>query len=146
MIRLRTQPETKTYLPQPTTTAWIKTLEKGTERYILEVMEEASATDMNAGWRNRGLVQSTSFAYAKLSLLESGAVLASFPLLGMMPGAIKVDPFTVWFVLDVPAIVPDGIFGQEIEIDAGRHLMTSSMGSWIVFFKPKTKNKPSQIP
>jgi hypothetical protein len=139
MIRLRQQPETQPYLPQPTTTAWIRTSVKGTERYRLEVIEEASAIDMNAGRRNRELVPETGFAYAKLSLLESGAVLASFPLLGKMPGVIQSDPYTVWFVLDAPALVPDGIFGREIEIAAGRHLMTSSLGSWVVFFKPTAK-------
>ncbi len=140
MILLRNRPEIQAYLPQPTTTAWIRTKVKGTERYRLEVIDEASAIDMNAGWRNRELVQNTAFAYAKLSLLESGAVLASFPLLGIMPGSIQADPFTVWFELDAPATVPDGIFGREIEIAAGRHLMAPSLGSWVVFFKPNTKN------
>lgn len=139
MIDIRVHPESQIYLPQPTTTAWIRTSVKGTERYRLEMIEEASAIDMNAGWRNRELVPSEGFAYAKLSLLESGAVLASFPLLGKIPGAIQADPYTVWFVLDAPATVPDGIFGREIEIAAGRHLMTASLGSWVVFFKPSSK-------
>lgn len=140
MIVLKKQPEIRTYLPQPATIAWIKTTVKGSERYRLEMIDEASAIGRCSGRRNREPVQNTDYARAKISLLESGAVLASFPLLGVMPGSIQTDPFTVWFELDAPATLPDAIFGQKIEIPAGRHLMAPSLGSWIVFFKPDTKN------
>jgi len=136
MINIRIAPETKPYLPQPTTLAWVKTRISGTEEYRLEMIETASANNMNAGWGKGAEV------CAKLSLLESGAVLASFPLLGKMPGTIQPDLFTTWFLLDAPALVPAGIFGWEIEIAAGRHLMASSLGSWVVFFKPVNAESP----
>ncbi len=130
MINIRIAPETKPYLPQPTTLAWTKTRVSGTEEYRLEMIATASANNIHAGWgKGAGVC-------AKLSLLESGAVLASFPLLGKMPGIIQPDPFTTWFMLDAPALVPCCIFGWDIEIAAGRHLMASSLGSWVVFFKP----------
>ena len=142
MIHILHQPETKPYLPQPTTTAWVKTTISGAEGYRLEQIEEASAINMNAGWGNREPVQTRGLIYAKLSLLESGALLASFPLLGTIPGSIQTNPYTVWFVLDAPAIVPAGIFGREIEISAGKHLMASSLGTWVVFFRPRQDKKP----
>jgi hypothetical protein len=136
MIHIRKQPETQSYVPQPASIAWIKTRMDNAEMYKLELIDDAPAIDMNAGLRNRGLVPAPGLAYAKLSLLESGAVLASFPLLGKMPGNIQADPFTVWFVLDAPAILPANVFGREILFASGRHLMTTSLGNWVVFFRP----------
>lgn len=140
MINIRIQPETKAYLPQATATRWVKTAMDSTEGYKLEVLEEPSAHYLNAGCWNRELVRSAGIAYAKLSLLESGAVLASFPFLSAMPGVIQADPYTVWFVLDAPALVPAGIFGKEIEIAAGRHIMAPSLGNWVVFFRPVNRS------
>jgi hypothetical protein len=128
MIHIRTPIETKPYLPQATTLAWIKTQISGLEAYRLETVQSLSANNLNAG--------SGQVVSAKTSLLESGAVLASFPLLGKLPGSIQPDPFTTWFELDAPALLPEGIFGLEIEIGAGRHLLASSLGTWVVFFKP----------
>ncbi len=133
MIHIRTQPETKPYLPQPTTLAWIKTRVAGAEEYRLELAKTHLDIGMNAGWGQE--------ARAKTTLLESGAVLASFPLLGKLPGSIQPDPFTTWFELDAPALLPAGIFGREIEIAAGKHLMAPSLGNWVVFFKPNNPQK-----
>lgn len=136
MIHLLHPPEIRPYLHPPTNTAWVKTSLNGQPVYQLQEVGAVWASGTNAGLRDRELVQTKGFASAKLALLESGAVLASFPLLGALPGSIESDPFTVWFLLDAPVLVPTGIFGQEIWIEAGRHLMAFSLGSWVVFFKP----------
>jgi hypothetical protein len=136
MIRLSKQPEQKPYVPHPLTVIWKKNHLEEAEIYTLEYLEDALEFDMNAGLWKRESALKNSNAYAKLSLLESGAVLASFPLMGCLPGVIQADPYTVWFVLDAPAIVPAGVFGKEIRIAAGRHLMTNSLGQWVVFFRP----------
>lgn len=134
MIHIRKTPEIKSYTPGSSGIAWVKTQIAGRERYELESIEHI--TGGNAGLRNRRSTPSESLAYGKLTLLESGAVLASFPLLGTLPGQVQLDPFSVWFHLDAPAWLPACILGKELEIPAGRHLMTQAIDSWMVFFKP----------
>jgi hypothetical protein len=143
MIHIQTQPPIQPYRPASVFTSWGKAKLNGNEIYNLEFVEDALVNEMNTGPRNRWPVRTGAIAFAKLALLESGAVLASFPLLGKLPGIVSPDPYSVWFQLDLPTLIPAGIFGQEIRIDPGRYLMASSMGSWLVFFKPmKLTEKP----
>lgn len=133
MIDIRNPPEVHEYQPQPTDAVWVKTCLNGDHAYLLK----SAPTAFKIAGRRKWEPDSSEGAFsATLSLLESGAILASFPLRGPLPGKIEPDPFSVWFFLDAPAIIAAGVFGREIRIAAGRHLMASCLGTWIVFFRP----------
>ncbi|MEZ4894318.1 MAG: hypothetical protein R3A50_00540 [Saprospiraceae bacterium] len=136
MIHIRKQPETRPYLEQDVLVRWVQTQAADMEAYKLEELGIATHIGELVG-RKAGLVSKGEYAHSRLSLQESGAVLASFPLLGKIPGKIQADQFTVWFELELPALIPSGIFGKEIRFKAGRHLMASVLGNWVVFFKPE---------
>lgn len=71
-------------------------------------------------------------AYAKFSLMGSGAVLAVFE----EHGALGERLGEIWFEMKAPAQLPACLLGHEIEIAAGLHPMARVMGKLIVLFRP----------
>ena len=136
MIHIRQQPQTMPYLQPPVEAHWIKIREGLEEKYRLEAWLPDQQLIGHAGWRNGGSERPDKPAHARIALLDSGALLASFPLLGALPGKIQPDAFTVWFMLDAPIWAPAGLFGKEITIPSGRHLMAQALDAWLVFFRP----------
>jgi hypothetical protein len=136
MIHIIKQPETKPYLPPSVKIAWVKIHFNNADIYSLEgvdalpVLKEKEQSILNTA------AIPENIPYATLTLLESGAILATFPLLSKLPGSIQADKFTVWFNLDAPAHLPANVLGSALEIAAGKYLMTQSVNEWIVFFKP----------
>ncbi|MBL7826845.1 MAG: hypothetical protein JNJ57_09460 [Saprospiraceae bacterium] len=131
MIEIRRQPAQLIYEPQTVRTRWFRLNNGQTCMYLIEPIEVEFA-----GWRNRELSEQQTTAEVRMTLLESGALLASFPFQSKLPGSLLTDPFTVWFQLDAPAIIPEGLLGKAINIAAGKHLTTQSLDSWMVFFRP----------
>lgn len=134
MILITQQLDIKPYQPEPVDTRWIKSGDG--DGYRIMPASAKHALPGYAGLRNREPELQETVVTSRITILESGAVLASFPLLGALPGAIMPDAFTTWFQLDFPALLPQGIFGKEVRINAGRHLMAPAPGSWVVLFKP----------
>jgi hypothetical protein len=136
MIHIVHQPETKPYQPHPVKIAWVRLRTNNSEIYRLEGVDVLQVLQENDHAAALSSVIPEVHPYATLTLLESGALLASFPLLGKLPGSIQADKFTVWFNLDIPAQLPAYVLGSDIEIAAGKYLMTQSLNAWVVFFKP----------
>lgn len=138
MILITQQLEIKPYKPEPVDTRWFKSGSDADANYrIMPLLSSQLDVSGYAGLRKREPELQDNAVKARITILESGAVLASFPLLGALPGHIKPDAFTTWFELDAPAILPEGIFGKEVRIQAGLHLMAPAPGSWVVLFKPQ---------
>jgi len=106
---------------------WVKTRFSGTEKYELTVLGKAKMEKE----------ATHGFAYAKLSLMESGAVLATFPTMGMVSGTIKNLLGATCFELSAPLKLPASIFGHDIEIAAGQHPIVFVLDSWVVLFRPR---------
>lgn len=115
---------------------WVKTRFSGTDKYELTVLEKTENKQETA----------PGFAYAKLSLMGSGAVLATFPTMGMVSGTIKNLLGTTALELSVPLILPASIFGHDIEIAAGPHPIVFVLESWVVLFRPKVPGTPPPTP
>lgn len=111
---------------------WVKTRLEGTEKYSLSVMGKADMPQKSESNQTKGC------AYAKLSLMESGAVMASFPVMGMVSGTIRSLLGATWFELASPLKLPEFVFGHEIEIAAGRHPIVFVLESWVVMFRPSS--------
>lgn len=136
MILITQQLEIKPYQPEPVDTHWVKSGNEPDANYCIVPTPVRQAAPGYAGRRNRKPELTEDTVKARITMLESGAVLASFPLLSRLPGSIMPDAFTTWFVLDAPALLSAGVFGREVRIHAGRHLMAPAPGSWVVLFKP----------
>ncbi|MBC7774100.1 MAG: hypothetical protein H7246_01575 [Phycisphaerae bacterium] len=130
MTRFDTPPLTGQNKMQTQPTAWVKTRLEGADKYSLTIMEKArlptQATQDSAGC-----------AFAKLSLMESGAVMASFPVMGMVSGTIRSLLGAAWFELSSPLKLPAFVFGYDIEIPAGRHPIVFVLENWVVLFRPQ---------
>ena len=133
MTRFDPQPLTGPNRTPTPPTAWVKTLFEGTDKYSLTIMEKTKMTKVNNAKEYSGC------AYAKLSLLESGAVMASFPVMGMVSGTIRSMLGATSFELASPLNLPRFVFGHEIEIPAGQHPIVFVLESWVVLFRPKIK-------
>ncbi|MFN0213642.1 MAG: hypothetical protein ACKVT2_05250 [Saprospiraceae bacterium] len=111
--------------------AWVKTRLEGTNKYSLTILEKTRSPSPGNSTPSAGC------AFAKLSLMESGAVMASFPVMGMVSGTIRSMLGTTSFELAFPLKLPAFIFGHDIEIPAGQHPIVFVLESWVVLFKPK---------
>jgi hypothetical protein len=109
---------------------WVKTRLEGADTYCLTIMERTRPLQPSAPGAT------ANCAYAKLSLLESGAVMASFPIMGMVSGTIRSMLGAAWFELAAPLKLPAFVFGYDIEIPAGRHPIVFVLESWVVLFRP----------
>lgn len=137
MIDIRIKPEIHIYQPLPATVSWTRVRDDYGERYQLEPAHNLLKTDTSQPPRGiEGPVWTKHTVLSCITLLESGAILASFPLNGHLPGQIRPDTFSVWFHLDAPLHIQAGVFGKFIRIESGRHLMAQSLDSWMVYFKP----------
>lgn len=131
MTRFDTPPLTGQNRIQPQPTAWVKTRLEGADKYSLTIMEKSKLP------RNDHPAASAGCAYARLSLMESGAVMASFPVMGMVSGTIRSLLGAAWFELATPLKLPAFVFGHDIEIPAGRHPIVFILESWVVMFRPQ---------
>ncbi len=131
MTRFDTQALTGQNIIQTPPTTWVKTRLEGADKYSLTVMEKTKLPQQS----NPG--ESAGCAYAKLSLMESGAVMASFPVMGMVSGTIRSLLGAAWFELASPLKLPAFVFGHDIEIPAGRHPIVFVLESWVVLFRPQ---------
>lgn len=77
-------------------------------------------------------------AYAKLSLMDSGAVMATFPIASMVSCTIRRLLGVSWFELETTLHLPDFVFGHAIEIPSGRHPLVYVLENWVVLFRPNT--------
>lgn len=127
MTRLNTLTSTDPNKTQTPPSVWVKTKLEGADAYSLTVLS-----------KTKNSIQGSSLgcAYAKLSLMESGAVMASFPVMGMVSGTIRSMLGATWFELAVPLELPAFVFGYDIEIPAGRHPLVFVLESWVVLFRP----------
>lgn len=108
--------------------AWVKTRVEGADKYSLTILEKTKSPYP---------AKTAGCAYAKLSLMESGAVMASFPVMGMVSGTIRSLLGATWFELAFPLNLPAFVFGHDIEIPAGRHPIVFVLESWVVVFHPQ---------
>lgn len=131
MTRFDPQALTGPNKTQTPPTAWVKTRLEGADKYSLTVMEKTKHPQQT---NSRG---SAGYAYAELSLMESGAVMASFPVMGMVSGTIRSMLGAAWFELASPLKLPAFVFGHDIEIPAGRHPIVFVLESWVVLFRPQ---------
>jgi hypothetical protein len=74
--------------------------------------------------------------------MESGAVMASFPVMGMVSGTIRSMLGSAWFELADPLLLPEFVFGHDIEIPSGRHPIVFVLESWVVLFRPQNILRP----
>ena len=74
--------------------------------------------------------------------MESGAVLASFPIMGMVSGTLQRMLGATWFELATPFKLPAFVFGHDIEIPAGRHPIVFVLENWVVLFRPQNTLRP----
>ncbi len=110
--------------------AWVKTHLESANTYSLKIVEKT---------KQRQQVNpnpSLGCAYGKLSLLESGAIMASFPVMGMASCTIRNMLGATWFELATPLILPAFVFGHDMEIPAGRHPIVFVLENWMVLFAP----------
>lgn len=112
-------------------TVWVKTTLEGADKYSLRIMEKSRQAQQTHPSAAAGC------AYAKLSLMESGAIMASFPVMGMVSGTIRSMLGAAWFELASPLNLPEFVFGHDIEIPAGRHPIVFVLESWVVLFRPQ---------
>lgn len=117
--------------PSVIPSVWVKTRLEGSDQYSLTVMEKTSISP-----RTPPAVKTPGCAYAKLTLLETGAVMASFPVMGMVSGTLRGMLGSAWFELSAPLNLPAFVFGKDIEIPAGRHPIIFVLESWVVLFRP----------
>lgn len=130
MTHFNTLPLTGQSKLQTPPSAWVKTRVEGKNGYHLTIMEKTNA-QQGVSVRPTG-----NCAFAKLSLMESGAIMASFPVMGMVSGTIRSMLGASWFELVAPLKLPAFIFGYDIEIPAGRHPIVFVLESWVVMFRP----------
>ena len=133
MTRFDTHALTGHPKPQTPPTVWVKTRLEGADQYSLTVMEKTKPKTPRTSNVSAGC------AYAKLSLMESGAVMASFPVMGMVSGTIRSMLGSAWFELATPLQLPASIFGHDIEIPVGRHPLVFVLESWVVLFRPQNQ-------
>lgn len=120
--------------PRPTEippSVWVRTQLEGSDAYSLTIMKRTKRAQANKPSNN------SNCAYAKLLLMESGAILATFPVMGMVSNTIGRMLGANWFELAVPLSLPDFVFGYHIEIPAGRHPLVFVLESWVVLFRPE---------
>jgi hypothetical protein len=106
---------------------WVKTLISGSDKCQMTLLGQGDTRPPQDG----------GVAYVKLSLMDSGAVMASFPVMGMASGAFKALYGAQWIDLDTPLILPAPVLGQEISIAAGQHPLVFVLENWVVLFRPE---------
>ena len=129
MTRLHTPPTIGQNKKQVTPSIWVRTHleEEGSDKYHLSILEKKRHTRAS---------HTEGCAFAKLILMESGAIMASFPVMGMVSGTIRSMLGAAWFELATPFEMPAALFGHEIEIPAGRYPLVFVLESWVVLFRP----------
>ncbi|MBN8679761.1 MAG: hypothetical protein J0M29_16155 [Chitinophagales bacterium] len=131
MTRLATPAYTGKNLTIKPGTVWVRTQLEGAERYTLRVLERS-------GGNFPDLPEGATCAYAKLTLLDSGAIMAFFPITAMVSAQAKLLLGATWLELATPLVLPDFVFGFDMEIPAGRHPLVFILESWVVLFRPIT--------
>ncbi|MBL7809792.1 MAG: hypothetical protein JNN28_18365 [Saprospiraceae bacterium] len=130
MTRLATPVAAGKHIRKTRGSVWVRTRMEGTDLYTLTVLDRKSI----------GILESTSeasiCAYAKLTILDSGAIMAFFPLSAMVSVQAKLLMGATWFELAEPLVLPAFVFGFDIEIPAGRHPLVFILESWVVLFRP----------
>ncbi|HAD13319.1 MAG TPA: hypothetical protein DCF33_12890 [Saprospirales bacterium] len=126
MTRLATPVATGKPILKTTGSVWVRTRLEGTDTYSLTVLNRKAPKPDSVG----------VCAYAKLSMLDSGAIMAFFPLNAMVAMQAKMLLGANWFELAAPLLLPDFVFGFDLEIPAGRHPMVFVLESWVVLFRP----------
>ncbi|MBX2893496.1 MAG: hypothetical protein KF734_21460 [Saprospiraceae bacterium] len=76
------------------------------------------------------------FSEAKISILESGAIMASFPKKSISHDMITCMMGTTWINVAAPLTLPAKIFGHVIEIADGYHPAVPVLTNWVVLFRP----------
>lgn len=115
---------------RPLPSRWVKTLINGSgkcQMTLLCILDKGETCPSQYG----------SIAYAKLSLMNSGAVMASFPFMGMTSGVFKALYGAQWLALDAPLLLSAHVLGREIWIAEGRHPLVFVLENWVVLFRPK---------
>jgi hypothetical protein len=128
MTRFDTPALTGPIKTQTTPAVWVKTRLEGADQYSLTILEKTRQTQHKS--------PDAGCAYAKLSLMQSGAIMASFPVMGMVSGTLRSMLGSAWFELASPLKLPAFLFGQDMEIPAGRHPIVFVLESWVVLFRP----------
>jgi len=131
MTHFDTQPLTGQNKLQTPPSTWVKTRFEGNDKYNLTIMGKTKLLQQAKP------LESAGCAFAKLSLMESGAVMASFPVMGMVSGTIRSLLGATSFELGSPLKLPAFVFGYDIEIPAGRHPIVFVLESWVVLFRPQ---------
>ncbi|MDX1910430.1 MAG: hypothetical protein SFV22_03035 [Saprospiraceae bacterium] len=114
----------------PLPTAWVKAHLTGEDKYNLTVLAPSVLSPKTPK------IKTGACAYARLSLMESGAVMAFFPVNSMVSDTIRRMFGATWFELEQPLILPAYVFGRDIEITAGRHPLAYVLENWVVMFRP----------
>lgn len=129
MTRLHTPPSIGQNKKQAPPSIWVRTHleEEGSDKYHVSILEK----------RRQPLAAHTQgCAYAKLMLMDSGAIMASFPVMSMVSGTIRGMLGAASFELATPFQMPAALFGYEIEIPAGKYPLVFVLESWVVLFRP----------
>jgi hypothetical protein len=126
MTRLATPVATGKPILKSPGPVWVRTRLEGTDTYSLTVLNRKTPNAERVG----------VCAYAKLTMLDSGAIMAFFPLNAMVSKQAKMLLGATWFELATPLLLPDFVFGFDIEIPAGRHPLVFVLESWVVLFRP----------
>ena len=135
MTRINTPVIARTTQTRKLPTVWVKTSLEGKDKYHLNILERSGPAKKNGGHPAAGR------AYARLSLMESGAVMATFPVMGMVTGTIRHLLGSTTFELATPFQIPEHLFGVAIEIPAGRHPLVFVLENWVVLFRPENTLK-----
>lgn len=131
MTRFNTSFTTCPTQTQKLPTVWVKALLEGEDQYRLSILEKTGSA------QKARTPPATGCAYARLSLMESGAIMATFPLMGMVSGAIRQLLGTTSFDLAEPFQIPASCFGVGIDIPAGKHPLVFVLENWVVLFRPE---------
>ena len=130
MTRLANTATAKKHFKHKPGSVWVRTQLEGNESYSVKVLERKHKPSGEAAGR------SVICAYAKLIMLDNGAVMAIFPLTAMVSSQAKALMGATWFELATPLVVPAFVFGFDLIIPAGRHPLVFVLESWVVLFRP----------
>jgi hypothetical protein len=128
MTRLATPASAVKHLKPRPGFVWVRTRQEGADSYSVAVLgREQNPPEDN---------HSATCAYARLIMLDNGAVMAFFPLSAMVSTQAKALMGATSFELATPFVIPAFVFGFDIEIPAGRHPLVFILESWVVLFRP----------
>jgi hypothetical protein len=132
-FNLQPNPLKRTEAPMPT--AWAKVFSTEDNKYNLRILGPEALSPAPEQHK------SSVCAYARLSLMESGAVMAFFSVNSMVSDTLRRMFGAIWFELEQPLVLPACVFGREIEIMAGQHPLAYVLENWVVLFRPADKSE-----